>query len=196
MSLLFETIKLENGQLHLLDYHQKRCNASRKELFGNEIAEIDLAKSIEIPANLGNGLFRCRISYGEKIEKLEFFPYQLRHPKSIKLVEANEVDYHLKYENREKLNHLVLESKADEIIITQHGFLTDTSYSNIALFDGKKWFTPSTFLLDGCKRQFLLDENLIEEKEISVANLFQFKRLAFINAMRDFEAIYDLSLLC
>jgi hypothetical protein len=35
---------------------------------------------------------------------------------------------------------------ADEIIIVRNGLLSDTSYSNIALFDGTMWVTPKTHL--------------------------------------------------
>lgn len=191
MSLLFETIKLENGKLHLLNYHQKRLNDSRNELFGN-IKPIDLQSHIEVPKKITNGLYRCRVSYAQEIEKIEFFPYQIRHPKSIKLIEANDLDYHLKFEDRNQLNELVLQSGADEIIITQNGYLTDTSYSNIALFDGSQWVTPSIFLLNGCKRQFLLDNQLLKEENIKIDDFAKFSKIAFINAMRDFEVVYNL----
>ncbi len=35
MCLLFETIKIENGQIRNLDYHNRRFNSSRRALFGN-----------------------------------------------------------------------------------------------------------------------------------------------------------------
>ena len=48
----------------------------------------------------------------------------------------------------------------------KNGRLTDTSYSNIALFDGNRWVTPAHPLLKGTMRQSLIDKGLLKEKGI------------------------------
>ena len=51
MSLLFETIKCDNGKLLNLEFHQKRFNRSRKEYFGtDEILSLD--EIISVPEGL------------------------------------------------------------------------------------------------------------------------------------------------
>ncbi|MCD8539847.1 MAG: aminotransferase class IV [Leadbetterella sp.] len=72
----------------------------------------------------------------------------------------------------------------------KNGHLTDTTYCNVALFDGKEWVTPDTFLLPGTKRAALIHNGMLREIPVTVRDLPGFEALAFINAMRDFEKKY------
>ncbi len=191
MSLLFETIKLQNRQLFNLYYHNQRLNESRFALFG--IAQpIDLQDFIKIPANLGNDLYRCRVSYAQQIESVAFFPYQFKHPKRIKLVENLEISYPHKFENRQCFQKLLDENPDfDEVIITQNGYITDATFANLAFFDGTNWFTPTTYLLKGTKRSYLIDNKQLVERIIKVSDLKNFKKIALVNAMRGLELAYN-----
>lgn len=64
--------------------------------------------------------------------------------------------------------------------------MSDTSIANIAFFDGVKWITPNTPLLQGTTRTRLLDEGKIYEAEISLELIPQFKKIALMNAMVGF----------
>lgn len=146
---------------------------------------------IEIPDSVNNDLYRCRVSYTHEIEKIEFFKYELKHPHKIKIVEDNSIDYSYKYENRSIFSGLVEQNIGfDDVIVSQNGLLTDATYSNLALFDGKYWITPKNYLLNGTKRAFLLDNYQIIEKEVKVSDLQNFTKIAFINAMRELEINY------
>ncbi len=59
--------------------------------------------------------------------------------------------------------------------------LTDTSYTNIALYDGEQWFTPSTPLLRGTMRQRLLDCGLLQEREIMVSDIPNYQYISLFN---------------
>ncbi|WP_435355366.1 aminotransferase class IV [Emticicia sp. SJ17W-69] len=191
MSLLFETIKCQNRQLHNLSYHDNRVRWSRENLFGMS-HDFDFANTIKIPDWIGEGIYRCRVSYGEEIEKVEFFAYEFKHPKVLQLDEYPSFNYEFKYEDRGKFQNLLkIYPNADDVIITQNDLITDATYANIALFDGTKWFTPNTFLLLGTKREYLLDNQLLTEDEIKVSDLKKFKKIALINAMRDLDLAYD-----
>jgi 4-amino-4-deoxychorismate lyase len=191
MSLLFETIKCENRKLHNLDYHNNRVKRSLENVLGI-VDDFDFANTIKIPDWVGEGLYRCRVSYRETIEKLEFFSYESKHPKVIQLIENQEIIYQYKFEDRALFQEMIQKSEpADEVIITQNGLITDATYANITLFDGTKWFTPNTSLLLGTKRAYLLDNQLLTEEEIAVTDLKKFKKIAFINAMRDLDLGYD-----
>lgn len=190
MSLLFETIKCQNRQLHNLDYHNSRVRRSLANLLGI-VGDFDLAEHIEIPDWVGEGLCRCRVSYAQTIEKVEFFAYEFKHPKIIKLLENKTFNYQYKFEDRALFQEMIQRSKpADEVIITQNGQITDTTYANVALFDGTKWFTPNTYLLEGTKRTYLIDNQQLNESEILISDLKIFKKIAFINAMRDLDLAY------
>ena len=100
------------------------------------------------------------------------------------------IDYTYKSTNREELNSLYAQREtADDILVVRNGYLTDTSISNIALYDGNTWFTPSCPLLKGIKRAELLDKHLIQEKEILHTQLGSYFRIMLFNAMIDWGQI-------
>lgn len=191
MSLLFETIKCQNRQLFNLFYHNRRVKLSRKELFGID-DDFEFENSIQIPDRVGDGLYRCRVSYSKTIEKIEFFDYQFKHPAIIAFEENASFEYSFKFENRNEFQNLIAKyPDANDVIITQNNYLTDATYANLAFFDGSKWFTPNTYLLLGTKRVYLIDNQLLSEEEIKLSDLCKFKKIAFINAMRDLDLAYN-----
>lgn len=191
MSLLFETIKCQNRQLQNTFYHNQRVRRTLENLFGIT-GDFDFENTIEIPDWVGEGLYRCRVSYSEEVNKVEFFEYVFKHPKVIQIDKYQSFKYDFKYEDRSRFQHLLkLYPKADDVIITQNGLLTDATYANLVFFDGTKWFTPNTYLLLGTKREYLLDNQLLIEEEIAVKDLKKFKRISFINAMRDLDLSYE-----
>ncbi|MFA7421645.1 MAG: aminotransferase class IV [Melioribacteraceae bacterium] len=186
MYRLIESIKLAKKEFHNLAYHQQRMNKTRKELFGLD-DEVDLATELKIPAGLSDSVFKCRVIYSEKILSVEFHPYEQRNLKSLQIVHADEIDYAYKYEDRSKLQKLLCKCTADDVLIIKNGFVTDTSYSNIVLSKDSKFFTPDTFLLNGTKRQKLLDEKIIEQTKITTADIVVYEKVYIINSMMDLE---------
>jgi 4-amino-4-deoxychorismate lyase len=130
---------------------------------------------------------RCRLLYNTDITKIEFFPYHIRPIQSIELVENNEIDYALKFANRVSLDILKKDIDADEIIIVKNQLLTDTTYTNIALYDGKKWQTPAFPLLKGTKRTYLLEKKIIFEQDILANNIKAYSNIRFFNGMINWE---------
>lgn len=186
-TLFIETIRIADGKLSNLYFHNKRLNETRKLHFGSQL-EWDLAQRIEIPKETKNGLYKCRVVYGEYLQKIEFEPYQPKTIQSLKLVEDNAIDYSFKYQNRAHLNALFAQrGVADDILIIKNGCITDTSYANIVFWDGIHWFTPETFLLAGTKRAQLLEEGIITQKKIRVQDLPKYSYARIINSMLDFE---------
>lgn len=193
MSLLFETLRLHNGILHNIGYHTSRLNSSRHTLF-DLTGYIDLEKEICIPAACLNGLYKCRVTYNSKITSIDFEPYQPRIITSLRLVQGNTISYNHKYSNREALMELFARRNGyDEILILKNGFITDTSFSNIVFFDGTKWHTPSSPLLQGTMRSYLINNNLITESEIMAGDLKHFKKARLINAMMPLDTGKDIS---
>jgi len=194
MSLLFETIRLQDGVLQNIEYHNARLNNSRKSLYKSP-EEFDLKQIIQIPSTCMQGLYKCRVTYSKEIKSIDFEPYIPHVIKSLRLIEDNTISYDYKYTNRGSLNKLLTKrERFDEIIIVKKGYITDTSYSNIIFHDGIKWVTPSTPLLRGTMRSFLIDNNMISEMEIKVADLKNFKKARLINAMIPFESGKDIKI--
>lgn len=187
MCQLLETIKLENGRLCNIQYHNTRMNAARNELFG-DVEYISLEKQIAIPKEFKSGLFRCRVVYSREIEKIEFIPVLARQFNKLKLVTDNRIDYHLKFADRTALNNLMtIREDADEIIIVKNGLITDCSIGNLVFYDGQNWLTPAAPLLKGTQRQYLLDTNQIIEKQISIMDIKSFEKVGIINAFFDLK---------
>jgi 4-amino-4-deoxychorismate lyase len=185
MFRLIESLKIQDGQLFHIEYHQERMSRSMKNLF-NVAQPVDIAKAIEAANTPTEGLYKCRVIYSDKIHKVEFHPYQKRSVNSIKLVRDNEIEYDHKYEDRKRLNELFdLRGECDDIIIIKNGFVTDASSSNVALLKNGQWYTPSSYLLPGTKRANLIKNGNLVEKEISEDGLFTYEKVCLINAMVD-----------
>ncbi|HLF14791.1 MAG TPA: aminotransferase class IV [Bacteroidota bacterium] len=186
MSLLFETIRVAGRRLCHLEYHNARLNSSRLELFGAGDF-IDLGKEVAIPVGLGAGEFRCRVTYGERIDGVTFTPYVRKTVRSLTLVDAAGLGYAHKYADRSGIGLLLAGVKTDDILIVRDELVTDTSYANIAFFDGGKWLTPASPLLRGTTRARLLDEGRIHPEEIRTADLGRFSTAVLMNAMLGFD---------
>lgn len=184
---LFESIKIVDGQFVNLEWHQRRVDKSRLELFGGN-KPLDLDAELEIPNEHSKGVVKCRVSYGKTMGPVDFASYFKREMKALQLVNCTPFDYSLKYEDRSKLERLYqLRGNCDEVLIAINGLITDTSYSNVVFFDGSQWLTPQKPLLKGTQRACLLSAGIIKEKNINVSDLPGFAKLVLINAMLEFE---------
>ncbi|VAW18728.1 Aminodeoxychorismate lyase [hydrothermal vent metagenome] len=189
MSPLLETIKLEDGKLFNLEYHNRRLNKARRDYFGLK-EEIALEGIITITEEYKTGLYRCRVIYSPEIERVEFVRHQYREVKSLMLVEGNSVDYRFKYTDRKQLLKLFgRRGGCDDILIVQNGCITDSSTANIIFFDGAKWWTPDTPLLPGTQRERLLEEGEIFECRITPGDLNKYINAGLINAMQDLKSM-------
>ena len=185
MALLLETIKIQEGEVANINYHQKRFNQSREALFGRQLP-IDLQKEIQAPPK---GLYRCRILYDTQIQKIEYLLYTPKAITSLRVVGAN-IDYGYKYANRASLTRLLdAHRDVDEVIIEKNGYLSDTTMANIAFYDGKSWLTPKNPLLQGTMRAKLLAEKKLIEKDITKSELQGYQHVALMNAMIGFKLL-------
>ncbi len=187
MSQFLETIKIKQGSLQNISIHNERFNRCRKDIFGIEETLL-LEKKIHLSKSTENGIFKCRVFYNKLISKIEINPYEIPNIKSLKIVHDNYIQYPYKSENRDTINRLfALKAECDDILIVRNGFITDTSYCNIVFSDGNSLITPATPLLKGCKRELLLRNKTIFEKDILLSNIHLFKKAYLINAMIDLE---------
>ena len=187
MSPLIESLKLKEGIIQNLGYHQSRLNRSMAELFAGA-ESIDLSQSISIPEKCKVGIFKIRVVYGPVIEIIEIEPYQFRSIESLKVVHHPGIDYHLKYTDRQILDSLFAQREdCDDIIIVKNGLVTDSFAANLLFFDGQRWVTSSTPLLKGTKRQLLLDQGIIVEAEIRMEDILTYQKVGLVNAMIDFD---------
>ena len=181
MQELFETIKIEEGKIFNLKWHNQRLNRSRLELF-SLLQPLHLEEYITPPLQ---GLYRCRVVYDREIKSVEYLPYTPKNFKQFKIVQSN-IEYHYKFSDRSELNAL-LQKDYDEIIIERNNLLTDTSIANIAFYDGQDWLTPKTALLRGTTRERLLNEGFLKLKTIKKEDIKNYSHFALMNAMIGFQ---------
>ncbi len=190
MYQFFESIKLLDGKLHLLDLHSERLNLTRTKFFEN-IKDIDLEKELMLPCEKKNGLYKVKVVYAKYLESVTIDSYIIKDHHKIKLLEKPDIKYDFKFLDRKTLEEdFKQDADFDDVIFLKNGILTDATYSNLAFFDGKTWFTPENCLLNGVKRKAWLDSGIITEKKILKDDIQDFQKIAFINAMRDFEKMY------
>lgn len=195
MCQFIETIAIKNKAIQHGNYHQQRLINTLRHF--NSKVWIDLSK-IHIPISVDNFLHKCRITYNlQKIEKIEFEKYVSKQINTVVLIENNEIEYNFKYANRQFLIDLLNKSKADEIIIVKNKLITDSTYSNICFYNEHNWITPSSPLLNGIMRTFLLEKKIIKEEKLTVFDIKNFSYFKFINAMNDFDntTIYPIDII-
>ncbi|MBE0675907.1 MAG: aminotransferase class IV [Bacteroidales bacterium] len=192
MSLLLETIRIEEGKVMNFEYHRERMLRSAFALGfrpspsfpGNFIPECSVPPT---------GINRCRVLYNEGIVSCGVTPYVRKNIGTLKVVEARRPDYQLKYADRRAMDELfVLREECDDVLIVCDGMVTDTSYCNVAFERGGSWFTPASPLLKGTMRQCLLDSGTIAEEEILLAEIGEYSAVRLFNAMVPWERAWEL----
>lgn len=189
---LFETLCIEQGLCQNLRYHQARINRSLSEYYNCESIIISLENIIQTHSEFShldkNQLFRCRLDYNNQDYSFQIFPYIRKEYKSFQPVICNDIDYHLKYNNRQRLNELLKQrGNCDEIMIIKDGYVTDCSIGNLIFRNKNKWFTSNTPLLQGTQRTKLLAEKQIIETTILLEDLQTFSEIRLINALNPFD---------
>ncbi|HMO18378.1 MAG TPA: aminotransferase class IV [Oligoflexia bacterium] len=182
--LLFESIRVFDGHLERLDYHEARMNDARSYLFA-DFREIRLLDIISIPDKYTSGLNKCRIIYNRDIKLVEFEKYNKKQITTLGFVDGGDIEYPFKFLNRAALDNLldIRPYGSDDIIITKNGLVTDSSYSNLAFYKEGQWYTPRLPLLFGTKRAFLLNSGILIERDIYVKDILQFEKVSLINAL-------------
>lgn len=188
MSRFLETLCIRNNKIQHLSYHQNRLNFTLNQHFPAAPPEINLSQVIKLPHDLkANHTYKCRVLYEKEVSSIEFHAYNPKRIQNFQLVKGDHLSYEFKYANREPIQKLLVASTADEIIIVRNKKITDTSFSNIAFFNGNEWFTPGNPLLKGTSRCKLIEEGKIKTKEIAPIDLADFLYFKLINAMLKWE---------
>lgn len=180
-----ETIKILDGEIFHIEYHQQRYERVLNSLGVNPSKKLlDFIKPPEW------GLYRCRLVYNADTIEVTYHEYKKREINSFKLIFDNEIEYSHKAENREDIDRLFyLREDADEILIIKNLMITDTSIANIAFYRDGIWYTPKNPLLEGTTRERLLESGKIVQSDIKASDLRTFSKIALLNAMIDFDII-------
>jgi 4-amino-4-deoxychorismate lyase len=185
MIKLFEIICIKNGVPQNIYWHNHCLNQARIDLL-EKYAPIHLEQEIIVPQAFSKGKWKCKVTYTEKIEEITFSSYQIPTIRSMMLVNGDYLEYAYKFEDRSQLVELYqLREKADDIIITKNGLITDSYFGNLVFDDGTRYLTPNRPLLRGTKRSSLIAQQLIQTAIIRPNDIRFFKRVHIINTMID-----------
>lgn len=186
-----ETIKIVNGKTQALAYHQERMGRTICKFFPSLCNAFMPSLEKLINPTESMDFYKTRVVYGKQgVEAVEYAPYFIRNINSLQVVEDDTITYGYKSTDRSRLNALVAQKgNCADIIIVKHGLLTDTSFTNLAIFYGKHWVTPRHPLLPGTKRAALLDKGMIQKADITLEDLRNANKVSLFNAMIDFGEI-------
>lgn len=179
-----ETVRIEDGMMQNISYHQQRMERTMKRFFPDTRVPslVEVLNGRQWPVGK---IWKVHIEYdGGGISCIRADEYHIRNIRRLRLVTCNDIDYEYKSADRQQLEALrAMKGDADEVVIVRDGLITDTSYSNIALFDGHRWVTPRHPLLRGTMRQSLLDAGLLEERDVRATEWNSYEKVSLINAM-------------
>ncbi|MCK9507214.1 MAG: aminotransferase class IV [Pigmentiphaga sp.] len=187
MYRFLETIKLKDGLFYRLPYHQQRINRCFAFYF-KDCKAPDLAAFLLDKDFPKSDVYKCRVLYDvQGFMDPEFVLYQMKHIQTFKIMNTILEPFCCKPADRSVFEELfALRGHADDVLLVRDGLLTDTSFANIACFDGVKWVTPRHPIIYGTQRAYLLKEKMIIEKDIQLDKLHQYKKLRLFNAMIEF----------
>ncbi|MEI7505149.1 MAG: aminotransferase class IV [Paludibacter sp.] len=189
MSQFLETIQLQDGEFKRLELHQARLVKSLKDYYPNmPIIFLENALKQQIIPKVG--LFKCRVVYDCEIQLIEFIPYTPPIIRSLKIIETDIPSLPYKMAERAEYQKVFTQrGNCDDVLLVKNGLLTDSSYCNIALFDGYNWFTPKQPLIQGVNRAQLLSEGRMMAKDIKLDELVNFQSISLFNALNEFGTI-------
>ena len=133
MCLLIETLKICQGKILNLTYHNDRFNKAQSELFGIKNA-IDLGQIINLKDINFQKTYLCRVTYDAGIKNIDFETYTPKNIISVRLIEANNIIYNYKFKDRLAFKSLEKEANADAVLIVKNEEITDFSFANVVFF--------------------------------------------------------------
>ncbi len=195
---LIESMRVENGEVFLLDYHLQRLQKSADRfLFPVSIPHLREA-IINYTKQIPEHLYRLRISVSPDgkfvIEQTPTIgSTKLRIGLARKPVNSHDLFlYH-------KTTHRIVYEQAkqeqplwdDVLLWNEKGYITESTIANVVVQYGDKMFTPPIHcgLLPGTFRQYLLDTHQIEEREMTIDEVNHADAIYLINSVRKWMEI-------
>ncbi|MGB3802036.1 MAG: aminotransferase class IV [Lewinella sp.] len=185
--LLLESIRLIDGKVPLLHRHQARVDRSRQRYYGKAPA-FKLARVLQELNLPESGVHKVRLLYRAGLESHEIHPYEVRHIGSLRVVEADDLQYSRKYADRSGIDAVFARRQdCDDVLMVQRQHVTDSSYANLAMYDGDRWYTPAWPLLRGTRREELIASGVLQPTVIRVRDLPHFEHIRLVNSMMEWE---------
>ena len=184
---LLESLALREGQFSLLNYHQKRVDKAFQAFWPEKGSHnlYQVFHKISLPQK---GTHKIRFLYDDKNYIVEFKPYRIPQIKKLATAQLPEdYDYVHKYTDRSVLTQIKNLHHSDEVLFFRKEYLTDAYYYNVLVLKNNQIWTPSSPLLEGCMRSYLLDRKIVQPTLINETFLKQSEGVLLINALNPIE---------
>lgn len=192
MSLLLETIRIIEGKPQNLSAHEERITRSQLALDGERLLSPLEEIFDETPPPLF-GILKARIIYNHDLFKIEYQSYQKAKINKLKIHRENSIYYPHKFADRSAFESIKKSlSEYTEALIVIGERVTDTTYTNLAFWNGNKWLTPEFPMLQGTMRSLLINQNTIELMDISVNDLDNFQKIRLFNSMMPWDEAIEI----
>ncbi|EHJ08794.1 aminotransferase class IV [Staphylococcus simiae] len=192
---LFETMKIDHGDIPRLEYHTKRIQQSSHQLgFTFNIEDWHNLISL-LKVNYVQGIYRLKISLNRQGE-FDYIAAPIAN-KEMFTAQFEKASQHVPREivtnkttHRKHLAHM---HTTDLILLYDNkGKILEFDIGNIMIEENGKWYTPifEEDFLKGCMRQQLIDNEQLQEKNYFKNDLIKkikndMVRIYLINSLRE-----------
>lgn len=185
MKRFIESIRIVNTKPVNISLHNERVSKTALHHYGTDL-NLPIDKILKENDISVNTLYKLRIVYSNKLESYSIEPYLQKELRVLRAVTNDNIEYCFKYEDRAALDALYSKrGDCDDVLIIRRGIVTDTSYGNVLYSDGEKLYTPANPLLKGTKREQLLRDGKIIERDLPADRIRDFLQWYVINSMLD-----------
>ncbi len=185
MKRFIESIRIVNTKPVNISLHNERVSKTALHHYGTDL-NLPIDKILKENDISVNTLYKLRIVYSNKLESYSIEPYLQKELRVLRAVTNDNIEYSFKYEDRAALDALYSKrGDCDDVLIIRRGIVTDTSYGNVLYSDGEKLYTPANPLLKGTKREQLLRDGKIIERDLPAGRIRDFLQWYVINSMLD-----------
>ncbi|ATY56348.1 putative para-aminobenzoate synthetase component [Staphylococcus argenteus] len=200
MMQLFETMKIDNGQISRVKYHTKRLknSAQRLNFQFNEQLWHKLIKEVACKYPIGEYRLKVILNAEGDFETIVAqLPTKNVFTAKIQTLpdSVNPIFLNNKTTERKHLDH---QHETDLILLTSaNGKVLEFDIGNIVIEENGKWYTPiyDGDFLKGCMRTYLIDQNKLTEKDFNENELIvKYRndeiRLFLINSLREVAVVH------
>lgn len=194
---IIETMLFENGDYFLLKEHLERlrCTAGFFLFRYDEEPIIDRLKTLvkELSENIK---YKIRLllnkegTFSITSEILGNLPSKIKVTISNRRTSYKEKFLYFKTTNRDLYNEeyksALTEGFFDAIFLNENGNFTEGAITNLFILKEGIWYTPlvSSGLLEGCYRNYFIQNHKTAEKDLTTANLVSAEKIVLVNSVR------------
>jgi 4-amino-4-deoxychorismate lyase len=190
--MLFETCLVVDGEVQNRADHNERVARSSLALWGHkiELPWDTLESDLRVDDEIQPGQVRLRVEYDKTgVIRVDNRPYFKSVMALVRVFETF-LTYEHKFADRGDLEAIYKHrGLAHDVLMVIDGLVTDTTTANVAMFDGKSWFTPRKPLLLGTCRARMLRQGLLKETDITEEQIRGAQSVVVMNALRGVQPV-------